>query len=248
MAFLLAIQLIAVPAYPYLIAPLFNKFTALSDLKEHAPVQKLIEALAKRLSFPLGKVWVIDGSTRSAHSNAYFTGLPYLTKQIVLYDTLLKDQTPEEVEAVLAHEMGHWQNKDTLRMIIFSQAQVFLTLSVYSFLLFNQNLYRSFGIQPSPRFGSSGVPVALGFTLAGAILSPLDTVVSFVTHAFSRRLEFAADAFAAQQGYIDNLKSALINMMAKNSAIHDVDPVCFVLHLFCEWLTSFFPQLYSGLS
>jgi STE24 endopeptidase len=139
--FILAIQMVAsesalaraqavlsptVPVFPY-IQRLFNKFTLLQEYPESKKLHDLINSLAARLRFPLGKVYVIDGSTRSAHSNAYFIGLPGLTKQsepsrfdkpyltcptVVLYDTLLKDQTPEQVEAVLAHELGHWAHRD----------------------------------------------------------------------------------------------------------------------------------------
>lgn len=125
--------------------------------------------------------------------------------------------------------MGHWKNKDrkciplpnsqkakaahikhkktALRMIFFSQTQVFLTLSIYRYFLFNKDMYKSFGIQPSSAWGSASVPILIGFTLAGALLSPLDTILSFITNAFSRRLEFAADQFAAEQGYTAELKN-----------------------------------------
>ena len=92
MIFVIALQIILIPVYPYLIAPIFNKYKPLTDFKDkenYVEVAKRTEALAKRLEFPLGKLWVMDGSTRSSHSNAFFYGLPYLTKHIVLYDTLL---------------------------------------------------------------------------------------------------------------------------------------------------------------
>lgn len=84
--------------YPYVIMPLFNKFT---PLPTDSPVYPRVKDLAEKLSFPLGKVWVIDGSIRSSHSNAFFFGLPGLQKHIVLYDTLLEKSKPEEVEAIL---------------------------------------------------------------------------------------------------------------------------------------------------
>lgn len=96
--FVLFVQLAMVLIYPSLIAPLFNKFTPLA---EDSPVFPRIKALAQRLDFPLGHVWVVDGSTRSSHSNAYFYGVPGFPKHIVIYDTLLDKSKPEEVEAVL---------------------------------------------------------------------------------------------------------------------------------------------------
>jgi len=189
-------------------------------------VQELVEGLGTKLNFPLGKIWVIDGSTRSAHSNAYFTGLPFLSKNIVLYDTLLKDHTPEEVEAVLAHELGHFMHYDSLRMMAMGQATLFITLSLYAIFLFEPALFRSFGITPSSAWGANnGVPVIVGFSIVGALLSPLDTISSFFVNAFSRKLEFAADRFAAEQGYQKELKKALVTLMAKNSQIYDIDPV-----------------------
>lgn len=92
MLFIITLQILLIPVYPYLIAPIFNKYKPLSDFKDkenYMDVAKRTEGLAKRLNFPLGKLWVMDGSTRSSHSNAFFYGLPYLTKHIVLYDTLL---------------------------------------------------------------------------------------------------------------------------------------------------------------
>lgn len=87
-----------IPLYPNVIAPLFNTFT---PLPESSPVYPRVKSLAARLNFPLGQIWVIDGSKRSAHSNAYFYGLPGGQKQIVIYDTLLDKASPEEVEAIL---------------------------------------------------------------------------------------------------------------------------------------------------
>lgn len=85
------------------VQPLFNKFTPVPE----GDLRTRVEALASKLKFPLTHLYVIDGSKRSSHSNAYFYGLPW-SKRIVIYDTLIKDSTPAEVEAVLAHELGHW--------------------------------------------------------------------------------------------------------------------------------------------
>jgi STE24 endopeptidase len=123
MLFLIAVQVIMIALYPILIQPLFNKLRPLED----GVLKSQTEALAKKLKFPLGKLWVIDGSKRSAHSNAYFYGLPW-SKQIVsphgqprliqvIYDTLIEQSEPMEVVAVLAHELGHWANWDTTRQL-----------------------------------------------------------------------------------------------------------------------------------
>ena len=127
----------------YLIAPIFNKFRALkefTDKPNYVEVGRRTEALAKRLNFPLGKLWVIDGSTRSSHSNAYFSGLPFLSKHVVLYDTLLDSSTPEEVEAVLAHELGHWQKNHVAKMMLMSQVILLANLSLIRLSIFNPAL------------------------------------------------------------------------------------------------------------
>jgi STE24 endopeptidase len=115
-------------------------------------------------------------------------------------------------------------------MMLMSQVNVFLTLSTYNIFLFSKPLFASFGIFPSKAFGSQGVPIIIGFSLASALLTPLETVVSFAVNSFSRRLEFAADAFAVKLGYKDELKGGLVSMMAKNSSIYDVDPLYSALH------------------
>ena len=115
--FAMGVQLFAITIYPIAILPLFNK---LSPLKEE-PLKTQVEGLAKRLTFPLKELYVIDGSKRSAHSNAYFYGLPW-KKHIVIYDTLIEKSETEEVVAVLSHELGHWSLGHTTKL--FGIAQV----------------------------------------------------------------------------------------------------------------------------
>lgn len=112
-----------ITVYPIAILPLFNKLSPLQpgDLKIG------VEGLAKRLSFPLHELYVIDGSKRSAHSNAYFFGLPW-KKHIVIYDTLIEKSQTEEVVAVLAHELGHWSLGHTTRLFGISQVSRFIVI------------------------------------------------------------------------------------------------------------------------
>jgi STE24 endopeptidase len=115
--FMLAVQVFGITIYPIFILPLFNKLSPL----EEGPLKSGVEKLAKRLEFPLHELYVIDGSKRSAHSNAYFYGLPW-KKHIVIYDTLIQKSETEEVVAVLGHELGHWKMGHTTK--IFGIAQV----------------------------------------------------------------------------------------------------------------------------
>ena len=116
--FSVAVSLIMITIYPIVIVPIFNKLSPLED----GPLKKGVEKLAERLKFPLSELYVIDGSKRSSHSNAYFSGLPW-KKHIVLYDTLIEKQEPQEVEAVLGHELGHWHLSHTTKMLLISQVR-----------------------------------------------------------------------------------------------------------------------------
>ncbi|CAD6581760.1 MAG: hypothetical protein CYPHOPRED_001699 [Cyphobasidiales sp. Tagirdzhanova-0007] len=224
MLLIISIQLIMIPTYPYLIAPIFNKYKAIHEFKDkenYVTVAKRIEGLAQRLDFPLGRLWVMDGSTRSSHSNAFFFGLPFLTKHIVLYDTLLDQNTPEEVEAVLAHELGHWKFNHSLIMLLISQAITFVNLSMIRLTLFNPSLYRSFSFTHER-------PLIIGLLLSMSLLGPLDTIISFLMNAISRKNEFQADRFAfdlsdAEHHYAEKLKIALVRLGDKNKSVTDVD-------------------------
>ena len=114
--FAIGVQVFAITVYPIAILPLFNKLSPLEEGK----LKTGVEDLAKRLKFPLSELYVIDGSKRSAHSNAYFYGLPW-KKHIVIYDTLIEKSETEEVVAVLAHELGHWGLSHTTKLLGVSQ-------------------------------------------------------------------------------------------------------------------------------
>lgn len=115
-AFNIALQLFMITIYPIVILPLFNKLSPLED----GPLKQKVEALSRRLKFPLNQLFVIDGSKRSAHSNAYFFGLPW-KKHIVIYDTLIEKSETQEIVAVLGHELGHWNLSHTIKLFALSQ-------------------------------------------------------------------------------------------------------------------------------
>ena len=122
---------------PVFVMPLFNTFTPLED----GELKKSIEKLAKSVGFPLDKIFVIDGSKRSSHSNAYFTGLPFTSKRIVLFDTLVNSSSVNEITAVLAHEIGHWQKNHVLNMVCFSQIHTFIIFSLFTIVYRNTSFY-----------------------------------------------------------------------------------------------------------
>lgn len=117
--FFVGVQISAITIYPILILPFFNKLSPL----EEGPLKTSVEGLARRLHFPLKELYVIDGSKRSAHSNAYFYGLPW-KKHIVIYDTLIEKSETEEVVAVLSHELGHWSLGHTTKLFAINQVGV----------------------------------------------------------------------------------------------------------------------------
>jgi STE24 endopeptidase len=180
--FMLVVQISAMTIYPILIVPLFNKLEPLKPGK----LKESVEALASKLEFPLSELQVIDGSKRSAHSNAYFTGLPWIgKKKIVIYDTLLEKSTEKEVEAVLAHELGHWQMNHTSRLLFISQAHLFYIFALFSVFINNRSLYADFGFVRER-------PTIVGFILFNEILSPTDSIVKLLLNIWTRRMEYEA--------------------------------------------------------
>ena len=229
--FTLAIQLAAATLYPILIIPLFNKLTPL----EPGPLKERVEALAAKLKFPLDELQVIDGSKRSAHSNAYFTGLPWIgKKKIVIYDTLLEKSSEKEVEAVLAHELGHWKMNHTSRLLFISQAHLFYIFALFSVFIENKSLYADFGFHKER-------PVLIGFLLFNEILSPTDSILKLLLNIWTRSMEYEAgmpslisvfnavmlkpktDAFAVKLGYASELGASLIKLQIQNLSSMDAD-------------------------
>ncbi|KWU45356.1 putative CAAX prenyl protease [Rhodotorula sp. JG-1b] len=235
--FIFCIQIAMIFVYPYVIMPLFNKFT---PLPTDSPIYPRVKDLAEKLDFPLGKVWVIDGSIRSSHSNAFFFGLPGLQKHIVLYDTLLEKSKPEEVEAILAHELGHWKGMHVVYLLTVALTQVAVSFSVYALFLENGALLSAFGFPPSVAaspleaiknklgmsHGGTG-PTIVAVLLASMLVSPLSSFLQFITNSITRHLEYDADAFATKLGtsYAVNLKKALVTIHEKNLAVYGVDHV-----------------------
>jgi STE24 endopeptidase len=180
--FMLVVQISAMTLYPILIVPMFNKLEPLKPGK----LKDSVEALASKLQFPLAELQVIDGSKRSAHSNAYFTGLPWIgKKKIVIYDTLLEKSTEKEVEAVLAHELGHWKMNHTSRLLFIGQAHLFYIFSLFSVFINNRSLYADFGFHREQ-------PDIVGFILFNEILSPTDSIVKLLMNMWTRKMEYEA--------------------------------------------------------
>ncbi len=190
--------------YPLWIAPLFNKFTPLAE----GPLRDRLFALAGRANFAARGIFVMDGSRRSTHSNAYFTGFGK-SRRIVLYDTLVNQLPAEELAAVLAHEIGHYKRRHVPVMLAISAALVFAGFAVADHLLGWRAFYRAFGF-PEP-WAPAGLflltQVAAAFTFW---LKPL-------FNAMLRRFEYEADAYAARlTGGASPLRGALLKLAEKN--------------------------------
>lgn len=177
-AFLFVVSVIMMTIYPTFIAPLFNKYEKL----ESGPVYDAVEALAKRVSFPLTQLFVVDGSRRSAHSNAYFYGF-FKNKRIVLFDTLIKQVELPELLAILGHEIGHWRLWHTIQGFVVTQAYVFCLFLSFSYVQNTPGLFASFGFSYS---ASTGVPVIIGLVLfSQTFWSPVDKALTLILVSFS---------------------------------------------------------------
>lgn len=195
----LAFQLVMVVLAPVLILPLFNKFTPLPD----GSLREQLVKLAERTQFRARSIEVMDGSKRSRHSNAFFTGFGRFRK-IVLFDTLIAQLAEPELEAVLAHEIGHYKKKHIVKMLAWSAVSSLAGFYVIAILARQEWFYRAFGFEP----GNIAPALLLFGLLAGRVtfwLSPL-------LHAWSRRYEYQADAFAAQ---VMNEPRSLIGALRK---------------------------------
>jgi STE24 endopeptidase len=189
-AVVVAFQLFLLLIAPYVIMPLFNKFTRLAE----GSLRNRLFALAQRADFPTRSIEVMDGSKRSRHSNAFFTGFGRFRK-IVFFDTLIAQLTEPELESVLAHEIGHYKKHHVLKSLCVSVVAVFIGFAAVAWLARQDWFYRAFGFQHHAGFAAANaVPAMLLFGL-------LAGTISFwflpIVHIWSRRFEYEADAFAA---------------------------------------------------
>ena len=200
--------------YPTVIAPMFNRFEPLDD----GPVRRRVEALLGRCGFASKGLFVMDGSRRSAHGNAYFTGLGR-AKRIVFFDTLLSRLSGEEVEAVLAHELGHFKRRHVTKRVIASFAMSLAGLWLLGQLALQPWFYQGLGVTASQD------REALALILFFLALPSFTFVLLPLASLLSRRHEFEADAFAASQASAPHLVSALVKLYEDNAATLTPDPL-----------------------
>jgi STE24 endopeptidase len=226
-----AICFIMYTIYPSLIAPLFDKYTPLPE----GELRTRIENLASQLKFPLTQLYVVEGSKRSSHSNAYFYGL-FNSKRIVLFDTLLaKDDgtgcNNDEIVAVLSHELGHWHFNHITKNFLALQINLFLLFAGFSYLFKFPAIYKALGFYNTQ-------PVLVGlYIVVQYVMLPYNAFLSFVLTCLSRRFEFQADSFAVALGNAPHLVSALVQLNKDNLGFPIYD------YLYSSWHHSHPPLL-----
>jgi STE24 endopeptidase len=210
--FWLGFNLLALLIYPTVIAPLFNKFTPLAD----ESLRSRIEALLARCGFRSSGLFVMDGSKRSSHGNAYFTGFG-AARRIVFFDTLLEKLAPAEIEAVLAHELGHYKRRHVWKRIGLLALASLAFLWLLGALIDAPWFYAGLGMQ-----AQGAAPALVLFSLVIPLFAfPLTPLMS----ALSRRHEYEADAYAARQTRTADLVAALVKLYRDNAATLTPDPL-----------------------
>ena len=209
-------NLLVLVLFPTVIAPLFNKFKPLED----ETLKARVTALMQRCGFAAKGLFVMDGSKRSAHANAYFTGFG-AAKRVVFYDTLLKQLNPAEVDAVLAHELGHFKHKHIIKRIASMFAMSLAGFALLGWLSLQVWFYTGLGVRPN----TSGANDALALLLFLMTVPLFSFFVAPLLARFSRKHEFEADAYAVSQTDGRDLQSALLKLYKDNASTLTPDPL-----------------------
>ena len=209
-------NLLVLVLFPTVIAPLFNKFKPLDD----EALKARVTALMQRCGFAAKGLFVMDGSRRSAHANAYFTGFG-ASKRVVFYDTLLQQLNPAEVDAVLAHELGHFKHKHIIKRIAVMFAMSLAGFALLGWLSSQVWFYTGLGVRPNLLDANNALALLL-FLLVVPLLS---FFVSPLMAQLSRQQEFEADAYAVAQTNGRDLQSALLKLYKDNASTLTPDPV-----------------------
>ena len=205
---LLALFMIAVqPLFVQFISPMFNKFTPLED----GELRTAIEKYTTQVDFPLARIDIMDGSKRSAHSNAYFSGFGK-SRRIAIFDTLVENHTNDEIVSVVAHEVGHYKLKHIIHGTIIGIIETGIMLFVFNFIMNDYALFRVFGV--------NDLSVHAGLIFFSMLYAPVTMITSVISNAISRKNEFEADNYSLQT---TKNKEALISMLvglAANNLSH----------------------------
>lgn len=212
----MAFNLLALVLYPTLIAPLFNKFEPLAD----ESLKARVNALMQRCGFAAKGLFVMDGSKRSAHANAYFTGFG-AAKRVVFFDTLLQQLSADEIDAVLAHELGHYKRRHIVKRVVLLFGLSFAGFALLGWAAGQAWFYSGLGVQPSMNQPNDALALIL-FMLAVPLLTYF---LSPLMAQLSRRHEFEADAYAMEKTNGHDLASALLKLYKDNASTLTPDPL-----------------------
>ena len=218
--FWMGFNLLLMVIYPTFIAPLFNKFQPLED----ESLKARVTALMQRCGFSAKGLFVMDGSRRSAHANAYFTGFG-AAKRVVFYDTLLRQLAPGEVEAVLAHELGHFKHRHIVQRVVMMFAFSLAGFALLGWLSTRGWFYTGLGVIPNLSLDGSAPNDALALLLFMLAAPVFTFFISPLFSQLSRRHEFQADAYAVAQASGADLSSALLKLYEDNASTLTPDPV-----------------------
>lgn len=201
--FMIAVQ----PLFVHVISPMFNKFTPLED----GELRTAIEKYTTQVDFPIARIDIMDGSKRSAHSNAYFSGFGK-SRRIAIFDTLVENHTNDEIVSVVAHEVGHYKLKHIIHGTIIGIIETGIMLFVFNFIMNDYALFRVFGV--------NDLSVHAGLIFFSMLYAPVTMITSVISNAISRKNEFEADNYSLQT---TKNKEALISMLvglAANNLSH----------------------------
>ena len=202
-AFMIAVQ----PLFVHVIAPMFNKFAPL----EEGELRTAIEVFAEKVNFPIARIDMMDGSKRSSHSNAYFSGFGK-SRRIALFDTLLDKHTTEEIVSVVAHEVGHYKKKHIITGTILGILETGVMLFVFNLIMNDPALFSVFGVETVSVYG--------GLIFFGMLYSPVSLLTSIFTTAMSRKNEFEADAYSLEHTQNEEALISMLKGLAANNLSH----------------------------
>jgi len=216
-AILMGFSLLMSWLFPTVIAPLFNKFTPLTD----GSLKDRIQNLLSRCGFHSQGIFVMDGSKRSGHGNAYFTGLGN-NKRIVFFDTLMASLEEEELEAVLAHELGHFKCRHVIKMLVATAVMSLISFGLLGWLIDKPWFFQGLGVEQP-----SNAAALLLFTLVSSTFSFFMQPISAY---FQRKFEFEADSFASAHARAEKLISGLVKLYEENASTLTPDPLYSAFH------------------
>ncbi len=216
-AIIMSFSLLMSWLFPTVIAPLFNKFTPMQD----GPLKDRIQSLLQRCGFNNQGIFIMDGSRRSGHGNAYFTGLGN-NKRIVFFDTLVNSLDDEELEAVLAHELGHFKCKHVLKMLAASAVMTLISFAVLGWLITQDWFFDGLGVSTH-----SNAAALLLFMLVSPVFT---TFMQPISAYFQRKFEFEADDFATHHAQGNKMVSGLVKLYEENASTLTPDPLYSAFH------------------